>query len=78
MWALRARDGRELAAGHTSGGGFAGAAPFQFSADFEVREAALGHLELFEPDESGGEGFPPPRVVIPLLLTPGQPWADEP
>ncbi len=73
VWELRGRNGRVLASGYTIGGGFSGAAPFEFAVHFDVREAELGHLEVLAPDQSDGEGFPPPRVVVPLLLTPGQP-----
>lgn len=72
VWELRARDGRVLDAGHTTGGGVAGAASFAFSADFRLSAAELGHLTVFEPDASDGEGFPPGRSVIPLLLLPAQ------
>ena len=68
VWELRARDGRVLASGHTSGGGAEGAAAFSFSAPFTVSAPELGHLVVFEPDESDGEGFPPGRAVIPLVL----------
>ena len=36
---------------------------------FGIRGAG-GHLEVFEVDASAGEGFPPPRNVIPVLLGP--------
>ena len=62
--------GRVLASGHTSGGGYSGAAPFEFSAYFEISEAEAGLLEVFEPDVSDGEGFPSPRTLIPLALIP--------
>ena len=73
VWRLHARDGRTLASGHTSGGGVAGAANFSFSAAFALDEPELGHLEVFEPDVSEGEGFPGGRTVIPLVLLPGPP-----
>ena len=72
VWELRARDGGVLGSGHTSGGGVSGAAAFTFSAEFRVDRAQLGHLELFEPDASDGEGFPPGRIVIPLVLRPAE------
>ena len=72
VWELRARDGRTLASGHTSGGGVAGAGPFAFSTSFVVPGEQLGHLEVFEVDASGGEGFPPGRAVVPLVLVPGE------
>jgi hypothetical protein len=70
VWELRSRDGRPLASGHTSGGGVSGAEAFSFSAAFTVSAPELGHLEVFEPDESDGEGFPPGRSLIPLILLP--------
>jgi hypothetical protein len=48
-----------------------GAANFSFSAVFTVSEPELGLLEVFEPDESEGEGFPAVRSVIPIVLLPG-------
>ena len=30
----------------------------------------VGHLEVFEEDVSDGEGFPPGRTVLPLVLKP--------
>ena len=72
VWELRARNGRVLASGHTSGGGVSGAAAFAFTAAFTVAAPELVHLEVFEPDVSDGEGFPPPRSVIPLVLLPSQ------
>lgn len=73
VWRLHARDGRTLDSGHTSGGGVAGAADFSFSAAFALDEPELGHLEVFGPDVSEGEGFPGGRTVIPLVLLPGPP-----
>jgi hypothetical protein len=70
VWELRARDGRILASGHTSGGGVSGAAAFSFSAEFTVSAAEVGHLRVFQPDVSDGEGFPGGRTVIPLVLLP--------
>ena len=70
VWELRSRAGRILASGHTSGGGVSGVAPFSFSADFTVSAAEVGHLRVFEPDVSDGEGFPGGRSVIPLVLLP--------
>jgi len=70
MWELRARDGRVLASGHTSGGGVDGAAAFAVTASFALPEAQLGHLAVFAEDASDGEGFPPGRTVIPLVLLP--------
>jgi len=70
VWELRARDGRVLVSGPTSGGGVDGGATFSFSVDFTVSAPELGHLVVFEPDESDGEGFPGGRSVIPLVLLP--------
>jgi hypothetical protein len=30
----------------------------------------VGHLEVFEEDASDGEGFPPGRTILPLVLKP--------
>ena len=70
VWELRSRDGSSLASGHTSGGGVSGAAAFSFASPFTVPGPELGHLEVFEPDESDGEGFPGGRSVVPLVLVP--------
>ena len=37
---------------------------------FTVGERQVGQLEVFEEDASGGEGFPPGRTVLPLVLMP--------
>ncbi|HKJ24584.1 MAG TPA: Gmad2 immunoglobulin-like domain-containing protein [Myxococcota bacterium] len=73
VFELRGRDGRPVASGHTSGGGVDGAASFAFSAAFSVPEAQLGHLVVFAVDASDGEGFPPGRAVVPLVLLPEAP-----
>ena len=39
-----------------------GPAPFVFAVEYEAAEHQLAHLEVFEEDASGGEGFPPPRA----------------
>jgi len=70
VWTLEARDGGALATGHTTGGGVEGAAPFSFCTAFAVDAAQLGHLVVFEPDVSEGEGFPGGRASIPLVLLP--------
>ena len=44
--------------------------PFQFIVNFSVSERQIGHLEVFEEDASDGEGFPPSRNVLPLVLSP--------
>ncbi|MBW2541589.1 MAG: Gmad2 immunoglobulin-like domain-containing protein [Deltaproteobacteria bacterium] len=71
LWELRARDGRILASGHTSGGGISGAADFSFTADFSISKPEVGHLTVFEPDVSNGEGFPTGRTILPIVLVPG-------
>lgn len=70
QWRLIARDGTELASGFTQGGGVDGPGPFSFTVTYSVDERNLGHLEVFEEDVSGGEGFPPGRTVLPLVLKP--------
>jgi hypothetical protein len=69
-WRLLDRAGDEIASGFTSGGGFDGPGRFAFAVEYSLSEEQLGHLEVFEVDVSGGEGFPPPRNVIPLVLVP--------
>lgn len=69
-WKLKARDGSELAAGHASGGGVDGPGPYTFTVSYTVAERQIGHLEVYEEDASDGEGSPPPRNVIPLVLKP--------
>jgi hypothetical protein len=66
-WRLLGRDGRELAAGTASGGGFAGASPFGFTIAFDLPLAERGTLEVFEP-RATNEGFPPPTTSIPIVL----------
>jgi len=68
-WRLLARDGSELAAGFATGGGVDGADRFAVAVAYTgVASIEVGSLEVFEVDASGGEGPPPPRVVIPLVL----------
>lgn len=69
-WALYDRTGTKLADGFTSGGGVDGPASLQFEVAYSVDALQLGRLEVFQPDVSGGEGFPPPRDVVPLVLLP--------
>ncbi len=70
-WSLKARDGTVLASGFASGGGVDGPAAFSVEkVEFKTSERQLAHLEVFEEDASDGEGHPPPRDVIPLVLTP--------
>ncbi len=68
VWRLLDRSGAVLTEGFTSGGGFDGPGEFSFTVEYESAERQLGHLEVFEVDESGGQGFPPPRDVVPLWL----------
>ena len=70
VWRLAARDGDLLAQGTATGGGVDGPGPFAFSVPFAVAERQVGQLEVFEEDVSGGEGFPPSRTVLPLVLLP--------
>ena len=69
-WRLLDRDGNELASGAALGGGVDGFAPFSFNVSFTAAAQQLGHLEVSEEDVSDGEGFPPVRNVIPLVLNP--------
>lgn len=68
QWRLLGRSGEVLSSGHTSGGGIDGSAPFQFSVEFAVAERQVALLEVFEEDVSEGEGFPPPRAVVPVII----------
>lgn len=70
VWRLLARNGSVLAQGHATGGGVDGPGPFSFPVAFSVAERQIGTLEVFEEDVSGGEGFPPGRTVLPLVLVP--------
>jgi hypothetical protein len=69
-WKLKARNGTELASGHTQGGGVEGPGPFSFTVTYNVDQQQIGHLEIFAEDASDGEGFPPGRTVLPLILKP--------
>jgi hypothetical protein len=68
VWQLRGRDGSLLASGFTPGGGVDGADSFSFMASFETPTTQVGALEVLEPDASDGEGHPPGRAVIPVVL----------
>ncbi|MEG6509423.1 Gmad2 immunoglobulin-like domain-containing protein [Methyloligella sp. 2.7D] len=70
-WKLTGTDGSELASGHTQGGGSDGPGTFDFTVTFSTDAQQLGHLEVYEEDVSGGEGNPPGRTVLPLVLKPG-------
>lgn len=67
---LLARDGSVLAQGNTTGGGVDGFGAFGFTVAYTIAERQIGHLEVFEEDVSDGEGFPPGRTVLPLVLMP--------
>lgn len=69
-WKLIARDGSVLADGFTMGGGVDGPGRFAFTVAFSVAAPEVGHLEVIAPDPSDGEGFPPGRTVLPLILMP--------
>ena len=69
-WRLLARDGSVLKEGFTQGGGVDGPGRFAFTVDYAVPERQVGHLEVFAEDASDGEGFPPGRTVLPLVLQP--------
>lgn len=69
-WRLLARDGTPLGRGIASGGGVDGPGPFSFTVRYSISERQIGHLEVFEEDVSDGEGFPPGRTVLPLVLNP--------
>lgn len=69
-WRLLATDGSVLADGFAMGGGVDGPGDFAFAVAYAVTERQLGHLEVFEEDMSDGEGSPPGRTVLPLVLQP--------
>ena len=70
QWRLFAKDGSRLAGGNTTGGGVDGLGSFSFTVPYSVTKRQIGHLEIDEEDVSDGEGFPPGRNVIPLVLQP--------
>src|SRR5680860_637926 len=70
QWKLIARDGAVLASGNTQGGGVDGPAAFSFTIPYAVDAQQIGHLEVSAEDPSDGEGFPPGRTVLPLVLKP--------
>ena len=67
-WRLLDRAGAEIASGFAMGGGVDGPGRYAFSVEYDVDARQLGHLEVFETDASGGEGFPPPSNTIVLVL----------
>jgi hypothetical protein len=70
QWRLVGRNGTELASGNTQGGGVDGPGAFSFTVPYSVDGSEVGHLEVFEEDASDGEGNPPGRTVLPLVLKP--------
>jgi hypothetical protein len=70
QWKLLGRDGSVLASGNTQGGGVDGPGAFSFTVPYTVAGRQVGHLEVFEEDVSGGEGFPPGHTILPLVLRP--------
>ena len=68
QWRLLGRSGAVLSSGFTSGGGVYGPAAFQFSVEFEDVERQIALLEVFEEDVSEGQGFPPPRAIVPIII----------
>ena len=68
QWRLLGRSGAVLSSGFTSGGGVDGPAAFQFSVEFEDVERQIALLEVFDDDVSEGEGFPPPRAIVPIII----------
>ena len=71
QWRLIGRTGEVLASGHTSGGGIDGPAPFPFAVEYETAERQIATLKVFEEDVSEGEGYPPPRAVVPVVISAG-------
>jgi hypothetical protein len=67
-WRLRDRTGKVLASGVTQGGNLQPGS-FEFTAEYSVAARQIGELEVFEPRVTG-EGFLPPRNVVPLVLQP--------
>lgn len=70
QWNLVGRDGSVLSSGNTQGGGVDGPGTFSFTVPYTIDAQQIGHLEVFEEDVSDGEGFPPGRTVVPLVLKP--------
>ena len=68
QWRLLDRTGEELASGFAMGGGVDGPAPFIFAVAYQSAERQLAYLEVYEEDVSGGEGFPPPRAIVPVVI----------
>ena len=69
-WYLVDREGNTIAESFAMGGGVDGPAPFEFTVEYEVDEAQVGHLFVGGDDPSGGAGFPPSLNQIPVVLLP--------
>lgn len=69
-WSLVDREGNVLVESFSMGGGVDGPAPFEFTVEYEVTEAQVGHLFVGGNDPSDGEGFPPVTNQIPVVLLP--------
>ncbi|MCB9491416.1 MAG: Gmad2 immunoglobulin-like domain-containing protein [Dehalococcoidia bacterium] len=69
-WRLEDREGNVIAQSNTMGGGVDGPAPFEFTVDYSVSEAQIGHLFVGGEDPSDGAGFPPVLNQIPVVLQP--------
>jgi hypothetical protein len=67
-WRLRDKTGRVVASGVTQGGSLEPGS-FEFTTEYSVDARQIGELEVFEPRVTG-EGFPPSRNVVPLVLEP--------
>ncbi len=69
LYQLNGRDGRVIAQGRTTGGGADGAGEFFVEIVYAIEEDEVATLEVRGSDPSGGEGFPPSRVVMPVVLS---------
>ncbi|MGE3961014.1 MAG: Gmad2 immunoglobulin-like domain-containing protein [Dehalococcoidia bacterium] len=69
-WRLEDREGNVIAQSFTMGGGVDGAAPFEFTVEYEVDEPQIGHLFVGGEDPSDGAGFPPVLNQVPVVLLP--------
>ncbi|MDA0814955.1 MAG: Gmad2 immunoglobulin-like domain-containing protein [Chloroflexi bacterium] len=69
-WRLLDRDGNVIAESFAMGGGVDGPAPFEFTVEYSVASAQVGHLFVGGDDPSDGEGFPPVTNQIPVVLLP--------
>lgn len=69
-WRLVDREGNVLAEAAAMGGGVDGPAPYEFTVEYSVAEAQVGHLFVGGEDPSDGEGFPPGLNQIPVILLP--------